>query len=230
MIHGKTVLAIIPARGGSKGLPRKNILPLCGKPLIAWTIHAAKKSRYIDRCIVSTDDLEIAGLAEAFDGDVPFIRPSVYAADDSASSDVILHAIDVLPEKYDLIVLLQPTSPLRSEVDIDGAIEYYFETRAESIVSVTEQNHPIEWSFSSNDMKIPLKNIIELNSGKRRQDYNKMYKLNGAIYMSGTNTYEKLKSFYSDNTAIYSMDTNNSVDIDTELDFKLAELLIKEKL
>lgn len=122
MINGRRVLAVIPARGGSKRVPRKNIREVAGKPLIAWTINAAKGSRYIDRCIVSTDDEEVADIARQCGGDVPFMRPAEFARDDSSSIDVLRHAVGKVPG-YDIIVLLQPTSPERTSADIDAALE-----------------------------------------------------------------------------------------------------------
>jgi len=125
MIDSQKILALIPARGGSKGLPRKNILPLSGKPLIAWTVEAAKNSKYIDNCIVSTDDIEIAECAEKYGAEIPFLRPPNLATDFTSSNDVILHAIENIHDNYDLLVLLQPTSPLRTEYDIDNGIEKF---------------------------------------------------------------------------------------------------------
>ena len=123
MLNGKTILAIIPARGGSKGIPRKNIKPLAGKPLIAWTIEEAKKSKYIDRLILSSEDEEIIRIAKKWGCEVPFVRPKEFAEDETSGIEPILHAIETLSEKYDYVCLLQPTSPLRTVNDIDGCIK-----------------------------------------------------------------------------------------------------------
>lgn len=122
MVHGKRVLAVIPARGGSKRVPRKNIRPVAGKPLLAWTIDAAKASKYIDRCIVSTDDEEVADIARQCGAEVPFMRPAELAQDESSSIEMLRHAARKLPD-HDIIVLLQPTSPERTAADIDAALE-----------------------------------------------------------------------------------------------------------
>ena len=136
MINGKSVLAVIPARGGSKGLPRKNISKLADKPLIAWTIESANGSKYIDRSIVSTDDQEIADTALKYNGMVPFLRPSKLATDDAKTNDVLFHIIEVIEEKYDILILLQPTSPLRNSADIDKALELMEQKEADSLVSM----------------------------------------------------------------------------------------------
>jgi len=229
MINGKSVLAIVPARGGSKGLPRKNILPLAGKPLIVWTIDAAIKSKFIDRCIVSTDDTEISECAISYGAEIPFRRPANLSTDSATTADVVLHALSNIPEKYDLIILLQPTSPLRTEFDIDNALENFIESKADSLVSVTELEHPTEWSFHIDNNKIPSESIYDLKKGYRRQDYEKKYRLNGAIYICKSADYEKSKSFFMDNVAVYKMNWNRSVDIDSKIDFYLAEMLIAEK-
>ena len=227
MINGKTVLAIIPARGGSKGLPRKNILPMAGKPLIAWTIDAASKSKYIDRCIVSTDDSEITQTAKKYGADVPFIRPAALATDKANSSDVILHAIEALNENYDLVVLLQPTSPLRDENLIDNGIECFVKAEADSLVSVTDLDHPVEWAFPLVNSKIPPQVIKELQGGRRRQDYSKRYQLNGALYICEVETFIISHTFFMDSTFAFQMDNQHSVDIDNLIDIKLAEEIIQ---
>ena len=141
MIGDKSILAIIPARGGSKGLPRKNVLPLVGKPLIAWTIDAAKKSKYIDKCILSTDNKEIASIAQSYNCEVPFMRPEELSCDETPSFSVVAHAVEFLKKnklQYDYLILLEPTSPLRDANDIDCAMENLVANRAiaDSIVGV----------------------------------------------------------------------------------------------
>jgi len=138
MYKDKKILALIPARGGSKGLPRKNIKPLLGKPLIAWTIEQSLASKYLDKVVVSTEDKEIAEISKKYGAEVPFIRPKELAKDDTPSIDVVLHAIDFLEKKelFNIIVLLQPTSPLRTISDIDNSIEFLFSKNAQAIISV----------------------------------------------------------------------------------------------
>ncbi|MBC8555357.1 MAG: acylneuraminate cytidylyltransferase family protein, partial [Candidatus Brocadiales bacterium] len=144
MINNKRILAIIPARGGSKRLPRKNILDLAGKPPIAWSIEAALGSKYIDRVIVSTDDEEIAGISRKYGADVPFMRPNKLATDESSSVDVVLHVINTLKEKgreSEYIMLLQPTSPLRTMENIDEAVELLQSSSSDAVISVCEAEH-----------------------------------------------------------------------------------------
>ena len=142
------VLGIIPARGGSKGMPKKNIRPLLNKPLIAWTIEQALKSKYIDRVVVSTDDPAIARLAKKHGADVPFMRPDKLATDKAKSIDVVSHALLSLPEKYDYVVLLQPTSPLRTADDIDACVKLCMSKGGNSCVSVTESEKNPHWMYS----------------------------------------------------------------------------------
>ena len=230
MINGKSVLTVIPARGGSKGLPRKNILPLADKPLILWTIEKANKSKYIDRCIISTDDQEIADIAKYGGGDVPFIRPKELALDNTPTSEVLLHALKTINEKYDILLVLQPTTPLRSLEDIDGALETFVARNASSLVSVCESTQPPEWSviidkdnFFGNSAKLLMKE-------KRRQDYKKTYDLNGSIFLSNVNTYKKTKSFYSQEAVAYIIPKERSIDIDDKFDLDFAEYLLGIKL
>jgi len=227
MINGKSVLAIIPARGGSKGLPRKNILMLAGKPLIAWSIEAAKKSIFIDRCVVSTDDNEIAVVAKEFGADIPFIRPAALATDTANSNDVILHAIGALEENYDFVVLLQPTSPIRNYKIIDLGIKRFVQSEADSLVSVTVLEHPIEWSFPIENNKIPNQFIKEFQIGNRRQDYPQRYQLNGALYICEIKTFLTSHTFFMDSTFAFQMDNLSSLDIDTVVDIMTAESIIR---
>ena len=148
MIGQQRLLAIIPARGGSKRLPRKNILDLAGKPLIAWTIEAALNSKYIDRIVVSTDDQEIANISIKYGAEVPFLRPKSLATDDASSIDTVINVlgeVEIINQHYEYIVLLQPTSPLRTEIDIDKAIELLEKKSADSVISVCEVDHPSHW-------------------------------------------------------------------------------------
>ena len=226
MYTNKTFLAIIPARGGSKRLPRKNVLDLCGKPLIAYTIEAALKSEYINKVIVSSDDEEILNISSNFGADI-IKRPIDLANDTATTFDAIKHTIENV-EKYDYIVLLQPTSPLRNEKHIDEAIELLEKKKADAIVSVCEMDHSPLWSNTlpnDGNMSNFLKDEI-LN--KRSQDLEKYYRLNGAIYICKTEKLIENKSFFlKDNIFAYKMDRESSIDIDEEIDFKIAETFIK---
>lgn len=223
----KTFLALIPARGGSKRLPRKNILDLCGKPLIAWSIEAALKSKYISKVVVSSDDEEILNISSKFGADT-IKRPYELANDTATTFDAIKHTINNL-EKYDYIVLLQPTSPLRNENQIDEAIELLEEKKADAIVSVSEMDHSPLWSNilpEDGNMRGFLREEI-LN--KRSQDLEKYYRLNGAVYICKTDKLLENKSFFlKDNIFAYIMDRKSSIDIDEEIDFEIAKVLINK--
>ncbi len=231
MFKGQRILALIPARGGSKGLPGKNIRTLHGKPLIAWSIEAAKKSKYVDRTIVSTDSSEIAAIAEEYGGELPFKRPAELAADNSTGIDVCLHAMEWLSEKndiYDLLLILQPTSPLRTTSDIDAAIATLDAKQAKALVSVCETDHHPWWSNQlpkDGNMKNFLRPEV-LN--KNRQELPTYYRLNGAIYLIETKLIKKTRSFYGPETFAYVMPTERSIDIDTLSDFHLAEAYLAQ--
>ena len=226
MYEDKKILAIIPARGGSKGVLRKNIRELCGKPLIAWTIDAAKKSRYIDTCVISTEDEEIKKVSESYGGYVPFMRPSEFARDDSPSIDAILHAVDNMPG-YDYIVLLQPTSPLRIAEDIDGTIELCFKGKSLSAVSVTESEKSPYWMYTLNETG-EMSPVLTIDKEKsyQRQKLPKVYRLNGAVYVAEKNFLKKNRGFIDAETLGYVMPASRSSDIDSILDFKLAEFIM----
>jgi CMP-N,N'-diacetyllegionaminic acid synthase len=226
MIEGKTVLAIIPARGGSKGIPRKNICMLAGKPLIAWTIEEAKKSKYIDRLILSSEDEEIIQVAEEWGCEVPFIRPAELAKDDTPGIEPVLHAINTLEEKYDYVVLLQPTSPLRQVEDIEGCVERCILTKATACVTVSETDKSPYWMYSLEESYL-LNPLIETDKNAyRRQDLPKSYALNGAVYMSKPKWLERTRKFITPETIAYIMPKERSYDIDTEVDFKICEYLL----
>lgn len=224
-------LAIIPARGGSKRLPRKNVLDLGGKPLIAWTIEAALGCPFIDEVMVTTDDEEIAEIAKRYGANVPFLRPAKLASDTATSFDTIKHSIDFyqyeLGEKYDFVVLLQPTSPLRNAQNISKAFDLLCCNKADAIVSVCEAEHsplwmntlPVDHSMCG-FMQNEFKNI-------RGQDLPKYYRLNGAIYICLTTRLLEEKSLiFSNNIFAYIMSKESSVDIDHIVDLKLASCLL----
>lgn len=230
MIGNKLVVAIIPARGGSKGIPRKNIRDLNGKPLISYTIEEALKSKYIDRVIVSTEDLEIAKISKSFGAEVPFLRPKELAQDDTPGIEPIIHAINYLlnDEKYnfDYVMCLQCTSPLRNSNQIDEAIDEIYKKDADSAVSVCESEVNPYWMKVIKDGKM-IDYISDNKFYARRQDLPTVYRLNGAIYIAKVGIILKNKNWYTDNTVPIIMDKISSVDIDDEIDFKFAEFLLK---
>lgn len=228
MINEKKVLALIPARGGSKGVPRKNVRMLGGKPLIAWTIEAATQSKYIDRVMLSSEDEEIIEVAKKWGCDVPFVRPKELAQDDTPSMEVILHGIEQV-KGYDYIVLLQPTSPFRTTEDINKCIEKCVENNQESCVSIVEVSQNPYWMYTVKENEV-LNPLIEIDDKYyQRQKLPKTYILNGAVYVASIEWLKQSKSFLSKNTTSVEMTKEKSIDIDTMLDFKVASLLIDSK-
>lgn len=224
MINDKRVLAIIPARGGSKGVPRKNVRILAGKNLIAWTIEEAKKSKYIDRIILSSEDEEIIKIAKEFGCEVPFVRPTKLALDDTPGIAPLLHALGEVTG-YDYVISLQPTSPLRIAEDIDACIEKMIAMNSPACVSVTEPANSPYWMYTVNDKEkiVPLIEQDELTV--RRQDLPVVYALNGAVYVAEVNWLKQSKSFLTAETVAFIMPNNRSYDIDTEEDFLWCEWL-----
>ena len=224
MYESKRILALIPARGGSKGVPRKNIYPLCGKPLIAYTIEAALQSGCCDSVVVSTDDAEIAAVARQYGADVPFMRPESLSLDNTKTIDVEQHALRMLEEQgrvYDWIILLQPTSPLRDAQDIQNAIRTMAQTGCASLASVSPvQDHPM--LIRTVDKQLRLRKLLDMSSDVRRQDFPQYYRVNGAIYI---NTAQDIYAGVSqnDNDFAYVMTPEHSVDIDSHIDFAIAE-------
>jgi len=230
MINGLKILALIPARGGSKRLARKNVLKINGKPLIAWTIEAALGSRYIDRVFVSTDDDEISGVSEEYGAEVPFRRPGYLASDTATSNDVIIHAIETLDYRPDIVVVLQPTSPLRQSLHVDESIELLLDKKAEGVVSVTPCEHSPLWA---NTLPIDgcMGDFLPMVNNKRSQDLDEYYRLNGAIYCFTIDSLvENNGVSYSVNTFSYCMDNESSVDIDSKLDFEFAAFILGKSL
>ena len=220
MANQKKLLGLITARGGSKGLPRKNVLLAGGKPLIAWTISAALESRSIDQLILSSDDDEIIQTAQHWGCDVPFKRPAYLASDTATSMDVVLHALDLMPG-YEYVTLLQPTSPLRCGKDIDEAFSLIQQHDAPSCVSVCEAVDSPYWMYQlTNDGK--LKEILQRPKElTRRQDLPPVYVLNGAIYIAKVDWLRVKKSFVAEGCIAYPMSKDKSIDIDTLTDFEL---------
>ena len=226
MIAGKQVLAVIPARGGSKGVPGKNIRPLAGRPLIAWTIAAAGHALEIDRTVISSEDAAIIATAKAWGGDAPFVRPAELARDDTPGIAPVLHALDALPENYDYVVLLQPTSPLRTGADISAALALCLESGAPACVSVSLPPHAPWWMFRLDEGR-RLQALFPKDAlPARRQDMPEVYALNGAVYVAEVEWLRKSKSFLTPETAAYVMPPERSLDIDTELDFRIAEAVV----
>lgn len=227
MINGKKIVAVIPARGGSKGILRKNTRDLAGKPLIAWTIEAASKSKYLDRVILSSDDNEIIEIAKSYGCEAPFIRPAYLATDDAISADVILHALDEV-DSYDYVVMLQPTSPLRTTEDIDQCIEMLFDKKANSCVSICESSQSPYWMYTLNDEDKIGSFVKEEELILRRQDLPVVYSLNGAIYISEIDWFRKKKSFLTNQTVGFIMPRSRSYDIDTNEDFLFCECIMRK--
>ncbi|MED4461197.1 cytidylyltransferase domain-containing protein [Metabacillus fastidiosus] len=228
MINGKTILAIIPARGGSKGIPRKNIRELARKPLIAWTIEEAKKSKYIDRLILSSDDLEIIEVAKKYGCDVPFIRPKHLAEDTTPGIAPVIHAINEL-SGYDYVILLQPTSPFRLAEDIDSCIEKVINAGAPSCVSVSEPEKSPYWMYILQERDRMKQLLSEKELITQRQDLPPVYALNGAIYIAETDWLNKTKTFLTDETVAFIMPRNRSYDIDEEEDLFLCEYIMTNR-
>ena len=227
MYKNKSFLAIIPARGGSKRLPRKNVLLLANKPLIAHTIESSIKSKYIDKTIVTSDDEEILNISKIFGANI-IKRPGNLASDTATTYDAINHTINNLEEKYDYIVLLQATSPLRNENHINEAIELLEIKNADAIISVCEMDHSPLWSNTLNDSLSMSGFLKDEVLNKRSQDLEKYYRLNGAIYICKTDKLLEEKSFFlKDKIFAYLMDRKISIDIDEEIDFIIANELIK---
>lgn len=228
MYESMKIVAIIPARGGSKGIPHKNITNLCGKPLIGYTIEAAKQSIYIDDVIVSTDDLEIKKVSEEYGASVPFIRDGHIASDEAKTISVVVDAIQRLQaigQEYDVVILLQPTSPLRTAEEIDVAIEVFFQHQMQGVVSVNVAD--ISPFLLRTIHAHRLHRIIDESSTIRRQDMPTYYEVNGAIYINRVEEVTEDLSF-NDNPIPYIMNRDHSVDIDTWDDLNAAETIIKE--
>jgi CMP-N,N'-diacetyllegionaminic acid synthase len=228
MFEENTILAIITARGGSRGIPRKNLREIGNKPMLAWSIQAAQKSRFIDRLILSSEDIEVIETAKKFGCEVPFKRPHYLATDDAESMDVVHHALNALPEKYDYLILLQPTSPFCSAQDIDGCLEILHKEKAPSAVTVFEVDKHPNWmySFSKGSRIQPL--IEGEKRTTRRQDLPRVFALNGAVFIARCDWVASQRDFISPETVAYEMPKNRSIDIDTENDLLLANLLAKE--
>ena len=229
MIGAFSVLALVPARGGSKGLPGKNILPVQGRPLLAYTVDAARAAASVDRVVLSSDDAAIMQAARDCGCEVPFTRPAHLATDVAGSIDVVLHALDELPG-HDLVVLLQPTSPMRTAADIDAACRQLVESGAPACVSVTLAEQSPYWMYRVSDTQ-HLQPLLDLPGGAtRRQDLPPVYTLNGAIYVARTDWLRRSRSFVTAETVAYRMPAERSIDIDTIDDLEQFARLISGDL
>jgi len=227
MYKNKKFLAIIPARGGSKRFPNKNILDLNEEPLIGWSIKAGQNSKYIDKVVVSSDSDKILDISKKYKVDI-LKRPNILATDTATTIDVLKHTIENYKD-YDYLILLQPTSPLRNEKHIDEAIELLDKKNADAIIGVTEMVHSPLWS-NTLDEDLNMSNFLrdEVKS-KRSQDLEKYYRINGAIYICKIDKFlEENNLFLKENIFAYVMDRKSSIDIDEEIDFKFAKVLLNE--
>lgn len=229
MYRESRILAFIPARGGSKGIPHKNIIYLGGKPLIEYTIEAALQSRYIDYVFVSTDDCEIASISKDAGANVPFFRPDELAQDTSKTIDAVLHSVrklEKMGECFDALVLLQPTQPLRTSEDIDNAVRKYYESGCKSLTSVCEvDDNPVLIRTIEGD---DLVKLLDVSSTVRRQDMPVYYRINGCIYINSISEVNENTSF-NDNIIPYVMDREHSVDIDEMKDVYMAEYFLNKR-
>jgi N-acylneuraminate cytidylyltransferase len=225
MINDESVLAIIPARGGSRSVVRKNLRVVGGKPLLDWAIEAAKESRLIDRLVLSSDDPEIVATAKEYGCDAPFVRPAELARDDTPGIEPIMHAMSMLPS-FDWVVMLQPTSPLRTASDIDTCIELCASRRANALVSVTEATENPQWMFRCDPDGFLQPIIDNAEIPFRRQDLPEVLLLNGAVYVARCEWLKQSRSFLTAETLGYRMPLERSLDIDTEFDLTQADKLL----
>lgn len=234
-VEHPTVIAIIPARGGSKSILKKNLTIVGGKPLLSYGIKAALASTMVNRVVVSTDDEEIAQVARDCGADVPFMRPEELATDTTPTLPVLRHTLEYLEkeEQYtpDIVVLIEPTTPLVLPEDIDGAIQKMLKTNSNSCVSVCEIQERPEWMYRFHEGKIqpyiePEENIP---GNVWRQQFPQLYKLNGAVYVSKTDVLMKGQKLIDDNATAIIMPRERSHDIDEPIDLKIVNLLLQEK-
>lgn len=226
MIGDKKVLAVIIARGGSKGLLRKNVLTLADRPMIAWSVAAARESSYVDRTVLSSDDDEIRSVAAAWGCDVPFVRPAELAADDASAESVVLHALDALETVYDYVVLLQATSPLRTGADIDAAIGRCRDLAAPACITVQVAPKSPYWMVTM-DSEARLHRLLPSDGPThRRQLLPSVYAPNGAVYVAEVPWFRANQRFLGPGTVGSLMPAERSIDVDTEYDLHCAEALL----
>ncbi|WP_225340722.1 acylneuraminate cytidylyltransferase family protein [Lysinibacillus capsici] len=224
MYKGKRIVAIIPARGGSKGIPNKNIIEVGGKPLIAYTIETALQSKYVDNIFVTTDSEKIAKISRQWGASVPFLRPSILATDEAKIIDAVIHTLENLPELYDYVLILQPTQPLRTTIQIDKAIELIINSQEDSLVSVSKaKQHPILMRTIDENGK--LQSLLRQNSTVRRQDFQDIYIVDGSIYINAIPALNNNTSLNDNDLAFIT--NSKMVDIDEFDDLEKLEELIK---
>jgi CMP-N,N'-diacetyllegionaminic acid synthase len=232
MYKSKIIVAIIPARGGSKGIFMKNIKLIAGKPLIAYTIEAAKKSKYIDRIIVSTDDDEIAQVAKNFGAEVPFFRPIELSTDDAPTSLSLVHAVNYLEktENYpvDIVVTLQPTSPLRTEKDIDEGIDIFNKGNFDSLIPLKNSGPASHYFRIENNIPLPI--LKNQDAQISRQKSESIYSLCGFLFITKKSyLLQNTSVFNTNNSCFYLVDKNRAIDIDDQLDMDMAELFLENE-
>lgn len=227
MLKGKSFLGVIVARGGSKGLPGKNLAEIGGRPLIAWSVAAAKQSQYLDRRIVSSDDDAIIAAAKAAGGEAPFRRPAQLATDDTPAAEVVIHAIDAIGEPFDYVVLLAATSPFRIGADIDACIDACA-AGGPAAVSVCRTAKPPEWACRLDDggRLVPILPGDGLRT--RRQALAPAFMPNGAVYVADCDWFREHKTFYTAETVGCEMPIERSIDIDVAMDLKVARAMLAE--
>ena len=236
MIGGKRVLALVPARSGSKGLPRKNVRPLAGRPLVAWPIATALRAATVDRVVVSTDDEGIAAIARDAGADVPFMRPADLASDTASSTDVVRHALDTLAAagaEYDYLVLLEPTSPLTEPEDVDSALQslHAARGRADSIVGISrlEAHHPEYNVALRQDGLVHPYGAKDFGTLKRRQDIEDIYFLEGSLYASAVDVFLRRGTFYHERTLGYPVPRWKAFEVDELIDLICIEALLQRR-
>jgi N-acylneuraminate cytidylyltransferase len=227
MIGGKSVLAVIAARGGSKGLPRKHLLDLGGRPVVAWSVEAAKGSALVDRLVLSTDDQEIADAAALAGCEVPFLRPAELSTDTVPLGPVLLHALDSLGA-YDYLVLLQATSPLRLASDIDACIRLCHDSGAPAALSVCVAPKSPFW-MATLDVDGRMHPVVPAPADAQRQQLPTAYVPNGAVYVARAQAFRQQLGFTFPDTRAYVMPAERSVDIDYQLDLVMARALVAER-
>lgn len=229
------MICIIPARGGSKGVPGKNIKEICGKPLIAWTIEAAKKAKGIDRVIVTTDDLAIAAVAQEYGAEVPFLRPAELSSDTASAIDVYLHAteyvMNVTDQKLDKFMVLLPTVPLRNEKHIEEALAQFERDGATTLISFAEAEVPASWYHKLDEEgRVHNAGFGQGVTMTNRQNNETYIVPNGAIYILDYELLKNKRTYYCDNTVAYIMSREDSIDIDYPIDFEFAKCLMEKRV
>ena len=222
------MLAVIPARKNSKGIPGKNVVEVHGRPLIAWTIEAARKSPSIERVVVSTDCVEIAKTSRSWGAETPFMRPTELALDNTPGTAPVIHACQQLPG-YESVILLQPTSPLRDSSHIEAAIEKFREEQVDFLVSVTQPKHHPNWVFAQ-DNQGNLQKWNQTPIATTRQSLAKCFALNGAIYIATVERLLETETFLTSETRAFEMSPEDSIDIDSPADLIISQALLNARL